>query len=134
MPVDSVQSPIASASHADRSTGPYKRSVIAIGASTGGTEATNEVLKAFGPEAPGILIVQHMGAHFMAAYAERLNANHRIEVKIAEEELFEIMFQGTRTEFPGLLARMIRRHGWQLVNLETGSCYPPPPPDSEDDS
>jgi hypothetical protein len=56
------------------------------------------------------------------------------EVKIAEEELFEIMFQGTRTEFPGLLARMIRRHGWQLVNLETGSCYPPPPPDDEDDS
>jgi hypothetical protein len=56
------------------------------------------------------------------------------EVKVAEEELFEIIFQGTATEFPGPLAKMIRRHGWHLLNLETGSCYPPMPIDSEDDS
>jgi hypothetical protein len=56
------------------------------------------------------------------------------EVKVAEEELFEIIFQGTATEFPGPLAKMIRRHGWHLLNLETGSCYPPMPVDSEDDS
>ena len=56
------------------------------------------------------------------------------EVRVAEEELFEIIFQGTATEFPGPLAKMIRRHGWHLLNLETGSCYPPMPIDSEDDS
>jgi hypothetical protein len=54
------------------------------------------------------------------------------EVKVAEEELFEIVFQGTASEFPGPLAKMIRRHGWHLLNLETGSCYPPMPVDSED--
>jgi hypothetical protein len=53
-------------------------------------------------------------------------------VKVAEEELFEIVFQGTASEFPGPLAKMIRRHGWHLLNLETGSCYPPMPVDSED--
>lgn len=55
------------------------------------------------------------------------------DVKVAEEELFEIIFQGTQHEFPGLLARMIRRHGWHLLNLETGSCYPPLPTDEEGD-
>jgi hypothetical protein len=53
------------------------------------------------------------------------------EVKVAEDELFEIIFQGTQSEFPGLLAKMIRRHGWYLLNLETGSCYPPMPADDD---
>lgn len=53
------------------------------------------------------------------------------EVKVAEEELFEIIFQGTQQEFPGLLARAVRRHGWHLLNLETGSCYPPMPADED---
>ena len=54
------------------------------------------------------------------------------EVKVAEEELFEIIFQGTQQEFPGLLAKTIRRHGWHLLNLETGSCYPPMPVEDDD--
>jgi len=40
--------------------------VIAIGASTGGTEALKVVLKGMPPNAPGILVVQHMPAHFTA--------------------------------------------------------------------
>lgn len=81
--IDAVKPALRSRSK--RPSSAYKRSVIAIGASTGGTEATNKVLASFGPNDPGILIIQHMGAHFMAAYAERLNANHEIEVRIARD-------------------------------------------------
>jgi len=47
--------------------------IIAIGASTGGTEATLEVLKQLPANIPGILIVQHMPAGFTKMYADRLN-------------------------------------------------------------
>ncbi|QDU83334.1 Chemotaxis response regulator protein-glutamate methylesterase [Planctomycetes bacterium Pla163] len=104
-PVDSVPAPMVT----ERRSGPYKRSIIAIGASTGGTEATNQVLRTFGPEDPGILIVQHMGAHFMAAYAERLNANHRIEVKIAEEG--DIVRPGLALVAPGDRHMGVRKQG-----------------------
>jgi two-component system chemotaxis response regulator CheB len=57
--------------------------VVAIGASTGGTEALREVLEAMDPECPGIVIVQHMPEHFTRTFAERLNQICRIEVKEA---------------------------------------------------
>ncbi len=58
--------------------------VIAIGASTGGTEATAEVLREFGTDIPGIVVVQHMPAGFTQMYAERLNRSCRVEVKEAK--------------------------------------------------
>lgn len=57
--------------------------VVAIGASTGGTEALRSVLEAMPPDAPGLVIVQHMPEGFTAAFAERLNQTCRIEVKEA---------------------------------------------------
>jgi chemotaxis response regulator CheB len=57
--------------------------VIAIGASTGGTEALREVLTALPPNAPGIAIVQHMPEHFTRSFADRLNELSEIEVKEA---------------------------------------------------
>ncbi len=59
--------------------------VIAIGASTGGVPALGEILPAFPPDAPGILIVQHMPSGFTATFAERLNSVCRMRVKEAEE-------------------------------------------------
>ncbi|MFR3753720.1 MAG: chemotaxis protein CheB, partial [Enterocloster sp.] len=53
--------------------------VIAIGASTGGTEAILEVLKQFPVNMPGIVITQHMPAGFTAMYAERLNRLCKLE-------------------------------------------------------
>jgi two-component system chemotaxis response regulator CheB len=47
--------------------------VIAIGASTGGTEATLEILKHLPVDIPGIVVVQHMPAGFTKMYADRLN-------------------------------------------------------------
>jgi len=59
------------------------RVVIAIGASTGGTEAIREVIAALPVNSPGIVIVQHMPAGFTTMYAQRLNNECQIEVKEA---------------------------------------------------
>ncbi|NLY71129.1 MAG: chemotaxis response regulator protein-glutamate methylesterase [Clostridiales bacterium] len=60
--------------------------VIAIGASTGGTEAIHSIIKAFPRDMPGILIVQHMPPVFTKLYAERLNNSCALEVKEAEDK------------------------------------------------
>ncbi|MBZ5523650.1 MAG: chemotaxis response regulator protein-glutamate methylesterase [Acidobacteriia bacterium] len=59
--------------------------MIAIGASTGGTEALETVLTALSADAPAIVIVQHMPEFFTAAFAKRLNATCRIPVKEAAD-------------------------------------------------
>lgn len=58
--------------------------LVAIGASTGGTEAIFEVVKGFGTDIPGVVIVQHMPAGFTAMYAKRLNDQCRVRVKEAQ--------------------------------------------------
>ncbi len=58
--------------------------LVAIGASTGGTEAIFEVVKGFGPDIPGVVIVQHMPPGFTAMYAKRLNDSCRVRVKEAQ--------------------------------------------------
>jgi two-component system chemotaxis response regulator CheB len=59
--------------------------VVAIGASTGGTEALREVLCELPPDAPGIVIVQHMPERFTRAFAERLDGLARIRISEAED-------------------------------------------------
>lgn len=59
--------------------------VIAIGASTGGTEAILAVIKDLPKETPGIVIVQHMPPGFTAMYAQRANKACKMSVKEAEE-------------------------------------------------
>lgn len=59
--------------------------VIAIGSSTGGTQALQEVLTALPATAPGIIIVQHMPENFTRSFANRLNGICAIEVKEAED-------------------------------------------------
>ena len=59
--------------------------VIAIGASTGGTEALREMLEPLPADSPGIVIVQHMPEKFTRSFADRLNSLCRIRVKEAED-------------------------------------------------
>lgn len=59
--------------------------IIAIGASTGGTEALTYFLQSMPAGAPAIVIVQHMPEVFTAAFAQRLNAVCAIEVKEAAD-------------------------------------------------
>ena len=58
--------------------------IIGLGASTGGTEATLEVLKRLPADIPGMLIVQHMPVGFTQMYAERLNRLCQMEVREAK--------------------------------------------------
>lgn len=58
--------------------------VVAIGASTGGTEAIFSVVQNFGTDIPGVVIVQHMPPGFTSMYAKRLDNQCRVIVKEAE--------------------------------------------------
>ncbi len=60
------------------------RTIIGLGASTGGTEATLEVMKRLPADIPGMVVVQHMPPGFTAMYAERLNRLCKMEVREAK--------------------------------------------------
>jgi len=62
---------------------PAGERIIAVGASTGGTEALREFLQSMPADCPGIVIVQHMPEVFTRAFADRLNRDCTIEVKEA---------------------------------------------------
>lgn len=57
--------------------------IIALGASTGGTEALEQVIRQFPANTPPVIIVQHMPAGFTKLYSERLNRSCKMEVKEA---------------------------------------------------
>lgn len=57
--------------------------IIALGASTGGTEALEHVIRVFPEDTPPVIIVQHMPAGFTKLYSERLNRSCKMEVKEA---------------------------------------------------
>lgn len=76
-----------------------KNKIIAIGASTGGTEATARVLQQLGDDLPGIVIVQHMPAGFTKMYANRLDNQCKMNVK--EAKTGDIVAPGTALVAPG---------------------------------
>lgn len=75
--------PEAAAAKRGRALAESTDKVIAIGASTGGTEALREVLTRFPSDAPGIVVVQHMPPGFTSLFAERLNTLCSMEVREA---------------------------------------------------
>jgi two-component system chemotaxis response regulator CheB len=83
--------------------------IVAIGASTGGTEALTEILTAMPADAPGIVIVQHMPELFTAAFAKRLNELCRIEVK--EGVNGDRIQQGRAIIAPGNFHLSVKRRG-----------------------
>jgi len=62
-----------------------RNKVIAIGASTGGVKAIENVLSGLPSDAPGTLVVQHMPENFTASFSEFLNRNSRVEVREAHD-------------------------------------------------
>ena len=83
--------------------------VIAIGASTGGTEALKDVLTRMPPNSPGIIVVQHMPAHFTTAFAERLNSLCQVSVKEAVDN--DSVTPGIALVAPGNFHMLLRRSG-----------------------
>src|SRR5215472_12021401 len=61
------------------------RSLVAVGASTGGTEAIRIVLTAMPADCPPIVVVQHMPEGFTRAFAQRLSAECAIQVREAQD-------------------------------------------------
>jgi two-component system chemotaxis response regulator CheB len=93
--------------------------VIAIGASTGGTEALKNVLTQMPPNSPGIVVVQHMPANFTTAFAERLDSLCQMAVKEAENN--DSVVPGTVLIAPGNYHMLLRRSGARYyVEVKTG--------------
>lgn len=94
--------------------------VVAVGASTGGTEALRQLLEPMPPDCPGIVIVQHMPEQFTSAFAKRLNQLCRIEVKEAEHG--DAVRQGRALIAPGNRHLRVKRTGghYQVEVLDGG--------------
>ncbi len=94
--------------------------VIAIGASTGGTEAILEVIKDLPLHTPGIVITQHMPAGFTKMYAERLNKICKISVKEAQNG--DPIRPGTALLAPGgFQMKVVRNHMGLSVTCQRGA-------------
>lgn len=83
--------------------------VIAIGASTGGTEAIREIITRFPVSTPGIVIVQHMPPGFTKMFAERMNTLCAMEVKEAEHK--DRVMPGRILIAPGAKQMKVKRSG-----------------------
>jgi two-component system chemotaxis response regulator CheB len=83
--------------------------VIAVGASTGGTEALRVFLEALPMDAPGVVIVQHMPENFTAAFANRLNTLCSITVQEAKNG--DSVLRGRALIAPGNSHMLLKRSG-----------------------
>ena len=83
--------------------------VVAIGASTGGTEALKVFLEALPPDAPAMVIVQHMPENFTAAFAKRLDGICQVSVKEAEDG--DTVIRGRALIAPGNKHTLLKRSG-----------------------
>ena len=101
--------------------------MIAIGASTGGTEAIRVLLEQMPEDSPPILIVQHIPAVFSRAFAGRLDKLCKVRVKEAEDG--DEVLPGQALIAPGDFHMLLRRNGSALcVDVKTGPriCYQRP--------
>jgi two-component system chemotaxis response regulator CheB len=104
-----------------------RQAIIAIGASTGGTEAVEAVLTKLPESSPGIVITQHIPAGFSRAFAERLNQICAIEVKEAVDG--DVVRPGRALVAPGDFHMRLEKAGAVYqVSVQTGPrvCYQRP--------
>lgn len=93
--------------------------ILAIGASTGGTDALRRVLMAMPRNSPGILIVQHMPEHFTKAFAARLSSLCKIDV--AEAKSNDTVRPGLALLAPGSHHMVLKRSGARyFVDINDG--------------
>jgi len=93
--------------------------IIAIGASTGGTEAIKNVLTRLPHNTPGIVVVQHMPAQFTSSFAQRLNELCQMRVKEAQNG--DAVINGQVLIAPGNYHMIFKRSGARYyVDIKTG--------------
>lgn len=117
--VGNIKKEIINKRYTDKINSRNSNTIIAIGASTGGTQAILEVVKGFPIDMPGILITQHMPPVFTKMYADRLNNLCPMEVK--EAETGDIVLPGKILIAPGdRHMELIRRGNNYYVECFTG--------------
>lgn len=93
--------------------------VVAIGISTGGVQSIEAVLRQLGPDAPGIVLVQHMPEKFTASFAARLNSQYTLEVLEARDG--DVVLDGRVLIAPGGKQMSLRRAAGQyMVEVRDG--------------
>ncbi len=90
---------------------PATARIVAIGASTGGPQALEQVLGRLGPDCPGVVVVQHMPQRFTRSFAERLHRMSGAEVREAEHQ--DMVLPGRVLIAPGGKHLVVRRDGLQ---------------------
>lgn len=110
-PIETINQPLSTAG---------KDLIVAIGASTGGTEAIATVLKEFDTDIPGTVVVQHMPSKFTEMYANRLNDQCRVRVK--EAKTGDIVSPGQVLIAPGgdCHMKVVKVNGVYQVVLKPG--------------
>jgi two-component system chemotaxis response regulator CheB len=101
--------------------------VLAIGASTGGTEAIATIITRLPSNAPPVVVAQHIPPQFSRAFAERLNGLSAVEVKEAEDN--DTLQPGRVLVAPGDFHMVLRKTGGRYyVSVKTGPkvCYQRP--------
>jgi two-component system chemotaxis response regulator CheB len=92
--------------------------ILAVGASTGGTEALREFLTALPADSPGVVVVQHMPEHFTRAFADRLDGLCTVRVKEGEDG--DRVLAGHVLIAPGNYhMRLVREGATYLVRLSS---------------
>ena len=100
-------------------SGVKKDMVIAIGASTGGTEAIFDVVSKFRKDIPGVVVVQHMPPGFTEMYANRLN--NQCQVAVKEAATGDRLYPGRVLIAPGdKQMRLIKVNGVYQVECKHG--------------
>ncbi len=104
---------LPAASNASAPLGRTTDRLVAIGTSTGGTQALEAVLTALPVDTPGVVVVQHMPEKFTAMFAQRLNSLCKIEVREARSG--DRVLPGLALIAPGGKHMMVKRNGAQYV-------------------
>jgi two-component system chemotaxis response regulator CheB len=111
--------PATQAQMSTRALSETTNKIVAIGASTGGTEALKDVLTRMPAGSPGMVVVQHMPANFTKAFADRLNGLCKINVKEARDN--DSVLPGTCLIAPGNYHMLFKRSGARYyVQIKTG--------------
>ena len=100
--------------------------IVAVGTSTGGTEALRVFLEALPPDAPGVVIVQHMPEKFTASFAQRLDSLCRVTVKEAADG--DSVLRGQALIAPGEtgISTLLKRSGARYyVEIKDGPLVSP---------
>jgi two-component system, chemotaxis family, protein-glutamate methylesterase/glutaminase len=117
-----ARGPLAPAPTRVRSAAPVAlrttQQILAVGASTGGTEALREFLTALPADSPGVVVVQHMPEHFTRAFADRLDGLCTVRVKEGEDG--DRVLAGHVLIAPGNYhMRLVREGATYLVRLSS---------------